>query len=113
MTQVLIDRALAEATLRELTLAAVTYAALGKVMLKDGAEATRDKLSAALANAEPTAKPETKLWLWKNFIDGRQEYWAFDNLYPINMTDGDPQTLGEPCGYALFKPSRNGRKEQL
>ena len=50
-----------------------------------------------------------KLWLWKNFVDGKQEYWAFDNLYPVHMDGGDPQTLGEPCGYALFKPSRNGR----
>jgi hypothetical protein len=52
-----------------------------------------------------------KLWLWKNFVDGRREYWAFDNPYPINLTDGDPQTLGEPCGYALFKPSRQGRTD--
>jgi len=52
-----------------------------------------------------------KLWLWKNFVDGRPEYWAFDNPYPINMHDGDPQTLGEPCGYAIVKPSRNGRPD--
>ncbi len=64
------------------------------------------EMLAAKKNLEP------KLWLWKNFVDGRQEYWAFDNLYPINMNDDDPQTLGEPCGYALLKPSRNGRKEQ-
>ena len=57
------------------------------------------------------AEPEPKLWLWKNFVDGKQEYWVFDNLYPININDGDPQTLGDPCGYALFKPSRNGRKD--
>ena len=59
MTHALIDRALAEATLRELNLAAVTYAALGKVILKDGAEAMRDKLSAALANAEPAINVRT------------------------------------------------------
>lgn len=52
-----------------------------------------------------------KFWLWKNFVDGRREYWAFDNPYPINLTNGDPQTLGEPCGYALFKPSRQGRMD--
>jgi hypothetical protein len=52
-----------------------------------------------------------KLWLWKNFVDGRPEYWAFDNPFPIHLTDGDPQTLGEPCGYALFKPSRQGRTD--
>ena len=50
-----------------------------------------------------------KLWLWKNFVGGRPEYWAFEHLYPINMDNGDPQTLGEPCGYALLKPSRPGR----
>ena len=65
---------------------------------------------AVLANAE-RVEPEPKLWLWKNFVDGKQEYWAFDNLYPINMNDDDPQTLGDPCGYALLKPSRNGRKD--
>lgn len=52
-----------------------------------------------------------KLWLWRNFVDGKPEYWAFDNPSPINLTDGDPQTLGEPCGYAIFKPSRNGRPD--
>jgi hypothetical protein len=50
-----------------------------------------------------------KLWLWKNFVDGKPEYWAFDNAFPINLNDGDPQTLGEPCGYAWLKPSRQGR----
>lgn len=50
-----------------------------------------------------------KLWLWKNFVDGRPEYWAFDNPFPIHLDNTDPQTLGEPCGYALFKPSRQGR----
>jgi len=50
-----------------------------------------------------------KLWLWKNFVDGKPEYWAFDNPFPIYMDNDDPQTLGEPCGYAIFKESRNGR----
>lgn len=50
-----------------------------------------------------------KLWLWRNFVDGRPEYWAFDNPYPVHMNSSDPQTLGEPCGYAIFKPSRVGR----
>lgn len=54
---------------------------------------------------------EKRLWLWKNFVNGVPEYWAFDNPYPINMTDGDPQTLGKPCGYAIFKESRNGRPD--
>lgn len=75
---------------------------------------------ALLAEAQPpydgvTTHPEfgapegVKLWLWKNFIDGRPEYWAFDNPFPIHLDHGDPQTLGEPCGYAIFKPSRQGR----
>jgi hypothetical protein len=59
----------------------------------------------ALLNAP---KVETTLWLWKNFVNGKQEYWAFDNMCPINMDDRTPQTLGAPCGYALFKPSRDG-----
>lgn len=50
-----------------------------------------------------------KLWLWKNFVDGKPEYWAFDNRFPVGVDSGDPQTLGEPCGYAIFKNSRNGR----
>lgn len=54
------------------------------------------------------AQPKQKLWLWKNFVDGRPEYWAFDNPYPTNLDNGDPQTLGQPCGYAIFKPSRDG-----
>lgn len=58
---------------------------------------------------EPKSEDAPKLWLWQNFVDGRPEYWAFDNPYPINIDNGDPQTLGEPCGYAIFKPSRQGR----
>src|SRR5205085_2939247 len=57
------------------------------------------------------AMSEAKLWLWKNFVDSKPEYWAFEHLYPIHMDNGDPQTLGEPCGYALFKPSRVGRTD--
>ena len=52
-----------------------------------------------------------KLWLWKNFVDGKPEYWAFDNPFPVHLDCGDPQTLGEPCGYAIFKESRNGRPD--
>lgn len=52
-----------------------------------------------------------KLWIWKNFVGGKPEYWAFDNPFPIHMDCGDPQTLGEPCGYAILKPSRNGRPD--
>lgn len=49
-----------------------------------------------------------RLWLWKNFVDGRPEYWAFDNPYPC-YPNGDPFTLGEPCGYAIVKDSTQGR----
>lgn len=54
---------------------------------------------------------EPRLWLWKNFVDGRQEYWAFDNLYP-RYPGGDPMVLGEPCGYALVKASVDGEAER-
>lgn len=47
---------------------------------------------------------DKRLWLWKNFVDGLPEYWAFDNPYPTHG-GGDPMTLGEPCGYAIFKDS--------
>ena len=52
----------------------------------------------------------TRLWLWKNFVDGRPEYWAFDNPYPC-YPNGDPMTLGSPAGYAEFKESESGRKD--
>lgn len=76
-----------------------------KIRGYDNNKAVRKNLRARLAQQEE--KP-SRLWLWKNFVDGRPEYWAFDNPYPINLTDGDPQTLGQPCGYAIFKPSRDG-----
>ena len=46
----------------------------------------------------------TRLWLWKNFVNGLPEYWAFDNPYPCHP-NGDPMVLGEPCGYAIVKES--------
>lgn len=60
--------------------------------------------------SKPTGGEPKRLWLWKNFVDGKPEYWAFDNAFPIHLNYGDPQVLGEPCGYALFKPSRTGRE---
>lgn len=51
-----------------------------------------------------------RLWLWKNFVDGKPEYWAFSNPYPCHP-NGDPMTLGEPCGYADFKESEQGRDD--
>ena len=74
----------------------------------EGADTTRVEVPAA---APPSVALPVKLWLWKNFVDGRPEYWAFDNPYPIHMDCGDPQTVGEPVGYALVKQSRNGRPE--
>ena len=67
-------------------------------------------LRQAIAEAE---KQEPKrLWLWKNFVDGRPEYWAFDNPYPCVSARGDSLTLGEPCGWAFLKPSVNGRPDR-
>lgn len=51
-----------------------------------------------------------RLWLWKNFVDGLPEYWAFDNPFPTK-DGGDPMTLGEPCGYAIFSSSTQGRTD--
>lgn len=68
----------------------------------------RDVLAALASAPAGAGEGARKLWLWKNFVDGKPEYWAFDNPYPINLEDGDPQTLGQPCGYAIFKPSRDG-----
>ena len=127
MTQVLIDRATLEKALKLAFNLGQTYWAQADsdyVSQQNKSGGTREKFNqlitdtcaalanAALANAEQV-EPEPKLWLWKNFVDGKQEYWVFDNLYPININDDDPQTLGDPCGYALFKPSRNGRKDTL
>jgi hypothetical protein len=61
------------------------------------------------SSAEPVCV-QGKLWLWRNHVDGRPEYWAFENPFPVHE-NGDPQTLGEPCGYALLKASRNGRPD--
>ena len=33
-----------------------------------------------------------KLWLWENFVDGKPEYLAFDNPFPIHIDSDDPQT---------------------
>jgi hypothetical protein len=54
-------------------------------------------------------EPE-RLWLWKNFVDGKPEYWAFDNPFPT-IDGGDPLTLGQPSGWAILKPSVNGRPD--
>ena len=64
-----------------------------------------------LAQPAPVQEP-VKLWLWKNFVNGRPEYWAFDNPFPCLVENGDPLTVGEPCGWAFLKPSVNGRPER-
>lgn len=71
----------------------------------------RATLTEKIRRIHEAERHPAKLWLWRNHVDGRPEYWAFDNPYPIHMDNGDPQTLGEPCGYALVKPSRNGRPD--
>lgn len=85
----------------------------GKCIHADDAAPTTDSPDKAEVSriAEAAPSESKKLWLWKNFVDGRPEYWAFDNPYPIHLTFGDPQTLGEPCGYAIFKESRAGRTD--
>lgn len=45
--------------------------------------------------------PESKLWLWRN----GDHFLAFEYLYPCFTPGGDPMTLGEPVGYAVFKRS--------
>lgn len=73
--------------------------------------AMRDALAKWGTPPAATGEPVAKLWLWKNFVGGKPEYWAFDNPFPCVSVGGDPLTLGEPCGWALFKPSVNGRPQ--
>ena len=70
----------------------------------------KSSVATPAAASAPFARNDAgkRLWLWKNFVDGRPEYWAFDNPYPCHP-NGDPITLGEPCGYAIFKESAQGR----
>jgi hypothetical protein len=41
------------------------------------------------------------LWLWQN----GDHMLAFTHLYPCFTPGGDPMTLGEPVGRAVFKAS--------
>ena len=75
-----------------------------EAMLVTGAE-----LSLLLRDFATKVRAEKKLWLWKNYVDGRPEFWAFDNPFPCREPGGDPLVLGEPVGYALVKESVNGR----
>jgi hypothetical protein len=86
--------------------------ALGKWSIGYHVDAVQlNDLIATLEAALEQPEQEKRLWLWKNFVDGKPEYWAFDNAFPTHLDCGDPQTLGEPCGYAIFKPSRQGRSD--
>jgi len=88
-----------------------THADVACVVTPDGAVYLQPAITAIKeALAQPAQEP-VKLWLWKNFVEGKPEYWAFDNPFPIFMDSHDPQTLGEPCGYAWIKPSRTGRTD--
>lgn len=49
----------------------------------------------------PLMKDGTKLWLWKN----GDHTLAYAHEYPCYETGGDPLTLGEPVGVAIFKES--------
>ena len=63
-----------------------------------------DALRAALA--QPQAEPvdnDDVLWLWKN----GDHMLAFRHLYPCYSPGGDPMTLGEPCGKAIFRHSHD------
>lgn len=44
-----------------------------------------------------------KVWLWKN----GDHYLAYKHLYPCFEPGGDPMTLGEPVGYAVFRESHD------
>jgi len=63
------------------------------------------------ARAELARLTTQRLWVWRNFSATKRELWVFDNPFPVYMDSGDPQTIGEPYGYALFKPSRRGRAD--
>lgn len=80
------------------------------VKIKEQASTLRVEARALAAQQPQGEGGEKRLWLWKNFVDGKPEYWAFDNPYPA-QDGGDPITLGSPCGYAIFQASKNARPE--
>ena len=45
----------------------------------------------------------TELWLWRN----GDHMLAFLHLYPCFRPGGDPMTLGEPFGRAIFRESHD------
>jgi len=58
---------------------------------------------AALAQEAEPVVHGTTLWLWKH----GEHYLAFRHLYPCFTPGGDPQTLGEPVGWAEFRESHD------
>jgi hypothetical protein len=64
------------------------------------------KAALPLAPLAPRVMGE-RLWLWQNFVDGKPEYWAFDNGCPCDE-NGDQLTLGNPVGWAIVKSSKCG-----
>lgn len=60
---------------------------------------------AASGDSTPPSEPADgeQLWLWQN----GDHFLAFRHLYPCYSPGGDPMTLGEPFGRAIFKHSHN------
>lgn len=60
---------------------------------------------AATGDSTPPSEPADgeQLWLWQN----GDHFLAFRHLYPCYSPNGDPMTLGEPFGRAIFKHSHN------
>jgi len=53
--------------------------------------------------ANPDMDSDDVLWLWK---DG-EHFLAYRHLYPCYSPGGDPMTLGEPFGKAIFRHSHD------
>lgn len=65
----------------------------------------RPEPPAASGDSTPPSDPADgeQLWLWRN----GDHFLAFRHLYPCYSPNGDPMTLGEPFGRAIFKHSHN------
>ncbi len=74
---------------------------------QDGIRIANFLRQAGERNGHSPEVPVPKLWLWKN----GDHHLAFDNLYPC-YPGGDPMVLGEPSGFAIFKPSAPGPKAE-
>lgn len=61
------------------------------ISILSGRDAPSDEYSMAAAQ---------KLWIWRN----GDHFWVFDHEFPT-YADGDPQTLGKPHGWGIFKPN--------